>query len=79
MVCLLLCSLNDLANTKTRLSDAEAEKQRLMRDIEDLSNKLQWLQRINSQLENSASQLEHYRKQVRVSSVLRWRGLDVDG
>jgi len=56
--------LNDLSNTKGRLNDAEAEKQRLQRDIEELNGKLQWLQRINTQLENSASQLEQYRKQA---------------
>lgn len=36
--------------TKSKLGDAEADKQRLLRDLEDQATKLQWLQRINSQV-----------------------------
>ena len=32
------------------MGDLEGDKQRLQRDIDDLNSKLQWLQKINSQV-----------------------------
>mmetsp|Transcript_20588 Transcript_20588/g.45089 ORF Transcript_20588/g.45089 Transcript_20588/m.45089 type:complete len:554 (-) Transcript_20588:44-1705(-) len=54
--------LNEMQNLKSKLADADAERQRLQRDMEDQASKLQWLQRINAQLEASTEQLEQYRK-----------------
>ncbi|GAX76596.1 hypothetical protein CEUSTIGMA_g4042.t1 [Chlamydomonas eustigma] len=54
--------LHELQQTKTKLAEAEAEKTRLTKLADDQASKIQWLQRINGQLENSASQLEHYKK-----------------
>ena len=56
--------LNELSAAKTKLADGEAEKQRLAREVEEQAGKLQWLTKINAQLENSAAQVELYRKQV---------------
>ncbi len=36
--------------TKNRLGDAEADKQRLQKDLDDRDAKIQWLQKINSQV-----------------------------
>ncbi|GFH16469.1 kinesin motor domain-containing protein [Haematococcus lacustris] len=56
--------LSDLQITKNKLAEAEAEKQRLQRDAEERNSRLQWLQRINTQLESSVQQLELFRKQA---------------
>lgn len=42
--------LNELQSNKQRLADSEADKQRLMRDGEELITKMQWLQKINVQV-----------------------------
>eukprot|EP00798_Chlamydomonas_sp_ICE-L_P015711 gene15711-21823_t len=55
--------LNVLTTAKAKLTESEAERQRLSRDLDDAGSKLQWLQKINSQLETSAQQLEGVRKQ----------------
>ncbi|KXZ52502.1 hypothetical protein GPECTOR_9g546 [Gonium pectorale] len=58
----LTTRLSELQTCRTRLSEGEAERQRLMREAEDLQNKIQWLTKINLQLETSASQLNDARK-----------------
>lgn len=42
--------LNDLQNTKHKLAEADTERQRLLRDQQELEAKLQWLTRINQQV-----------------------------
>ncbi|MEW5300189.1 MAG: hypothetical protein WDW36_003136 [Sanguina aurantia] len=58
----LTTRLNELQSNKQRLADSEADKQRLMRDGEELITKMQWLQKINVQLEDSAMRLEGFKK-----------------
>lgn len=41
--------LGELQTAKNRSNELDADKQRLIRDVEDLNSKLQWLQKINAQ------------------------------
>ncbi|GIL87171.1 hypothetical protein Vretimale_14274 [Volvox reticuliferus] len=54
--------LSELQSCRSRLSDGEAERQRLLREAEELRNKIQWLTKINLQLETAASQLNDARR-----------------
>ncbi|KAG2485792.1 hypothetical protein HYH03_015503 [Edaphochlamys debaryana] len=58
----LTTRLSELQAVRTRLSEGEAERQRMAREAEDLLNKIQWLTKINLQLEASAGQLNDARK-----------------
>jgi hypothetical protein len=42
--------LNELQVVKGRLSEAEADRARAHRDLEEVNTKVAWLQRINSQV-----------------------------
>lgn len=48
--------LNELQSNRQRLADSEADKQRLMRDGEELITKMQWLQKINVQVRRAPFQ-----------------------
>ncbi|GLI63210.1 hypothetical protein VaNZ11_006063, partial [Volvox africanus] len=54
--------LSELQSCRSRLSEGEAERQRLLREAEELRNKIQWLTKINLQLETAASQLNDTRR-----------------
>ncbi|EFJ44391.1 kinesin [Volvox carteri f. nagariensis] len=54
--------LSELQSCRSRLSDGETERQRLLREAEELRNKIQWLTKINLQLETAASQLNDARR-----------------
>ncbi|GFR50278.1 hypothetical protein Agub_g12465 [Astrephomene gubernaculifera] len=58
----LAARLSELQTCRGRVSEGEAERQRLQREAEDLQNKIKWLSKINLQLEAAASQLDEARK-----------------
>lgn len=48
--CRICCRLSELQVAKAKVGEAEVAAQRTARDLEELQVKIQWLQRINTQV-----------------------------